>query len=189
MDKSDVFFTEETPIHTSSPYSSSKAGDDLLAQGYHRAYGLSVTISRCNNNYGHYHFLKKLLSFVITNCFNDKQLQVYGEGLNVRDWLYMEDRCKTLDLIVCNGRICEVYNIGGHNETANIDIVYLIIQELGKSEKLITYVTNHKGHGMCYAIDPTKSHNELGWLLETKIADGIKETIAWCLVIEVGGKR
>ena len=181
LDRPDLFFTEETPIHTSSPYSSSKAGADLLVLAYYRTYGLPVTISRCSNNYGPYQFPEKLIPLMIANCLNDKPLPVYGEGLNVRDWLYVEDHCKAIDLIVRKGRIGEVYNVGGHNEMRNIDIVKLIIHELGKSEELITYVTDRKGHDLRYAIDPTKIHNELGWLPETKFADGIKKTIKWYL--------
>ena len=181
LDRPDLFFTEETPIHTSSPYSSSKAGADLLVLAYHRTYGLPVTISRCSNNYGPYHFPEKLIPLMIANCLNDKPLPVYGEGLNVRDWLYVEDHCKAIDLILRKGRIGEVYNVGGHNEMRNIDIVKLIIKELGKDESLITYVTDRKGHDLRYAIDPTKIHNELGWLPVTKFADGIKKTIKWYL--------
>lgn len=181
LDRTDLFFTEETPIHTSSPYSSSKAGADLLVLAYYRTYGLPVTISRCSNNYGPYHFPEKLIPLMIANCLNDKPLPVYGEGLNVRDWLYVEDHCRAIDLIVRNGRIGEVYNVGGHNEMRNIDIVKLIIKELGKSEDLITYVTDRKGHDLRYAIDPTKIHSELGWLPETRFEDGIKKTIAWYL--------
>jgi dTDP-glucose 4,6-dehydratase len=181
LDRPDLFFTEETPIHTSSPYSSSKAGADLLVQAYHRTYGLPVTISRCSNNYGPYHFPEKLIPLMIANCLNDKPLPVYGEGKNVRDWLYVEDHCKAIDLILRKGRIGEVYNVGGHNEMANIDIVKLIVHALGKSEDLITFVTDRKGHDLRYAIDPTKIHNELGWLPETKFADGIQKTIKWYL--------
>ena len=181
LDRPDLFFTEETPIHTSSPYSSSKAGADLLVQAYHRTYGLPATISRCSNNYGPYHFPEKLIPLMIANCLNDKPLPVYGEGLNVRDWLYVEDHCKAIDLILHKGRIGEVYNVGGHNEMRNIDIVRLIIHELGKSEDLITYVADRKGHDLRYAIDPTKIHNELGWLPETRFADGIRKTIKWYL--------
>ena len=173
LDRPDLFFTEETPIHTSSPYSSSKAGADLLVQAYHRTYGLPVTISRCSNNYGPYHFPEKLIPLMIANALADKPLPVYGEGLNVR--------CNAIDLIIHKGRVGEVYNIGGHNEMKNIDIVKLICKELGKPESLITHVTDRKGHDMRYAIDPTKIHNELGWLPETKFADGIKKTIKWYL--------
>ena len=181
LDRPDLFFTEETPIHTSSPYSSSKAGADLLVLAYHRTYGLPVTISRCSNNYGPYHFPEKLIPLMIANCLNDKPLPVYGEGLNVRDWLYVEDHCKAIDLIIHIGCVGEVYNIGGHNEMRNIDIVKLICKYLDKPESLITYVADRKGHDMRYAIDPTKIHNELGWLPETKFADGIKITIDWYL--------
>ncbi len=181
LDRPDLFFTEQTPLHTSSPYSSSKAGADLLTMAYHRTYGLPVTISRCSNNYGPYQFPEKLIPLMIVNCLNNKPLPVYGEGLNVRDWLYVEDHCKAIDLVIRKGRVGEVYNIGGHNEMRNIDIVKLICHELGKPESLITYVTDRKGHDMRYAIDPSKIHRELGWLPETKFADGIKKTIRWYL--------
>ncbi len=181
LDRPDMFFTEGTPIHTSSPYSASKASADLLVQAYHRTFGLPITISRCSNNYGPYHFPEKLIPLMIANALNDKPLPVYGEGLNVRDWLYVEDHCKAIDLIIHKGRVGEVYNIGGHNEMKNIDIVKLICKHLGKPESLITYVTDRKGHDMRYAIDPTKIHTELGWLPETMFADGLKKTIDWYL--------
>ncbi|MDE6036040.1 MAG: dTDP-glucose 4,6-dehydratase [Ruminococcus sp.] len=181
LDRPDLFFTEETPIHTSSPYSSSKAGADLLVMAYNRTYGLPVTISRCSNNYGPYHFPEKLIPLMIANALADKPLPVYGNGLNVRDWLYVEDHCRAIDLIIHKGRTGEVYNVGGHNEMRNIDIVKLICQKLGKPEDLITYVKDRKGHDMRYAIDPTKIHKELGWLPETKFADGIQKTIDWYL--------
>ncbi len=181
LDCPDLFFTEQTPIHTSSPYSSSKAGADLLVMAYHRTYGLPATISRCSNNYGPYHFPEKLIPLMITSALADKVLPVYGEGLNVRDWLYVEDHCKAIDLIIHNGKIGEVYNVGGHNEKQNIEIVKIICRELGKPESLITHVADRKGHDMRYAIDPTKIHNELGWLPETKFEDGIKKTIQWYL--------
>ncbi len=181
LDRPDLFFTENTPIHTSSPYSSSKAGADLLVQAYSRTYGLPITISRCSNNYGPYHFPEKLIPLMIVNALHDKPLPVYGEGINVRDWLYVEDHCKAIDLILHNGKVGEVYNIGGHNEMKNIDIVKLICKALDKPESLITYVTDRKGHDMRYAIDPTKIHAELGWLPETKFDDGIKKTIEWYL--------
>ena len=181
LDRPDLFFTEETPIHTSSPYSSSKAGADLLVLAYHRTYGLPVTISRCSNNYGPYHFPEKLIPLMIANALNDKPLPVYGTGENVRDWLYVEDHCRAIDLIIHKGRVGEVYNVGGHNEMKNIDIVKIICKELGKPESLITFVGDRKGHDMRYAIDPTKIHNELGWLPETKFEDGIKKTIKWYL--------
>lgn len=181
LDRPDLLFTENTPIHTSSPYSSSKASADLLVLAYYRTYGLPVTISRCSNNYGPYHFPEKLIPLMIANCLNDKPLPVYGKGENVRDWLYVEDHCSAIDLIIHNGKVGEVYNVGGHNEMKNIDIVKLILKELGKPESLITYVTDRKGHDLRYAIDPTKIHNELGWLPQTKFADGIKKTIKWYL--------
>lgn len=181
LDRPDLFFTEDTPIHTSSPYSSSKAGADLLVLSYYRTFDLPVTVSRCSNNYGPYHFPEKLIPLMIANALHDKPLPVYGEGLNVRDWLYVEDHCKALDLIIHKGRVGEVYNIGGHNEMRNIDIVKLICRELGKPESLITYVADRKGHDMRYAIDPTKIKNELGWTPETKFEDGIKKTIRWYL--------
>lgn len=179
LNRPDLFFTEETPIHTSSPYSSSKAGADLLVLAYYRTYDLPVTISRCSNNYGPYQYPEKLIPRMIINALHDKSLPVYGDGLNVRDWLYVEDHCCAIDLILRKGSIGEVYNVGGHNEMSNIDIVKLICKELGKPESLITYVTDRKGHDRRYAIDPTKIHRELGWLPETKLTDGIKKTIQW----------
>lgn len=181
LDRPDLFFHEDTPIHSSSPYSTSKASADLLTLAYHRTYGLPVTISRCSNNYGPYQFPEKLIPLMINNALHDKPLPVYGAGLNVRDWLYVEDHCKAIDLILQGGRVGEVYNIGGHNEKANIDIVKIILAELGKPESLITYVTDRKGHDQRYAIDPSKIHAELGWLPETMFADGIKKTIQWYL--------
>ena len=181
LDRPDLFFTEETPIHTSSPYSASKASADLLVMAYYRTYGLPVTVSRCSNNYGPYHFPEKLIPLMIINALNKKELPVYGEGLNVRDWLYVRDHCKAIDMIVEKGRIGEVYNIGGHNERANIDIVKIILQLLEKSEELITYVADRKGHDMRYAIGPRKIHEELGWLPETMFDDGIRKTVGWYL--------
>ncbi|MBR2811640.1 MAG: dTDP-glucose 4,6-dehydratase [Solobacterium sp.] len=181
LDRKDLFFTESTPIHTSSPYSASKASADLLVLAYHRTYGLPVTISRCSNNYGPYHFPEKLIPLMILRALDDKPLPVYGQGINVRDWLYVKDHCRAIDLIIRNGRVGEVYNVGGHNEMANIDIVKLILKKLGKPESLITYVTDRKGHDLRYAIDPQKIHDELGWLPETKFADGIDLTIDWYL--------
>lgn len=179
LDRPDLFFTEETPIHTSSPYSSSKAGADLLVLAYYRTYDLPVTISRCSNNYGPYQYPEKLIPRMIINALHDKSLPVYGDGLNVRDWLYVEDHCCAIDLILRKGCVGEVYNVGGYNEMANIDIVKLICKELGKPESLITYVTDRKGHDRRYAIDSSKIHRELGWLPETKFTDGIKKTIQW----------
>ena len=181
LDRPDLFFTETTNLHASSPYSASKAGADLLVLAYHRTFGLPVTISRCSNNYGPYHFPEKLIPLMIIKALHDEDLPVYGDGLNVRDWLYVEDHCEAIDLIIHNGKIGEVYNVGGHNEMANIDIVKLILQKLGKPESLITYVEDRKGHDRRYAIDPTKIHNELGWLPKTKFADGIEKTVDWYL--------
>ena len=181
LDRPDLFFTETTPLHTSSPYSASKASADLLVQAYYRTYKLPVTISRCSNNYGPYHFPEKLIPLMIVNALNDKKLPVYGKGENVRDWLYVEDHCSAIDLIIRKGKIGEVYNIGGHNERTNLEVVKTIIRELGKSEDLIEFVTDRPGHNRRYAIDPTKIHNELGWLPATKFDDGIKKTIDWYL--------
>ena len=181
LDRPELFFTEETPIHTSSPYSASKASADLLVQAYCRTYGFPATISRCSNNYGPYHFPEKLIPLMIINALHDKPLPVYGKGENVRDWLYVEDHCKAIDLIIRKGKVGEVYNVGGHNEMRNIDIVKLICQELGKPESLITYVTDRKGHDLRYAIDPAKIGKELGWAPETKFLDGLKTTITWYL--------
>lgn len=181
LDRPDLFFTETTPLHTSSPYSASKASADLLVQAYYRTYKLPITISRCSNNYGPYHFPEKLIPLMIANALNDKKLPVYGKGENVRDWLYVEDHCSAIDLIIRKGKIGEVYNIGGHNERTNLEVVKTIIKELGKSEDLIEFVTDRPGHDRRYAIDPTKIHNELGWLPATKFDDGIKKTIEWYL--------
>ncbi len=181
LDEPTLFFTEETPICSSSPYSSSKAAADLLVHAYFRTYGLPVTVSRCSNNYGPYQFPEKLIPLMIVNCLHDKPLPVYGEGKNIRDWLYVEDHCKAVDLIVRKGSIGEVYNVGGHNEKANIDIVKLIAHELGKSEELIRFVTDRKGHDLRYAIDPTKIHEAMGWDPDTQFSVGIKKTIKWYL--------
>ena len=181
LDRPDLFFTETTPLHTSSPYSASKASADLLVQAYYRTYKLPVTISRCSNNYEPYHFPEKLIPLMIANALNDKKLPVYGKGENVRDWLYVEDHCSAIDLIIRKGKIGEVYNIGGHNERTNLEVVKTIIKELGKSEDLIEFVTDRPGHNRRYAIDPTKIHNELGWFPATKFDDGIKKTIDWYL--------
>ena len=181
LDRPDLLFTEDTSLHTSSPYSSSKASADLLVLAYHRTYGLPVTISRCSNNYGPYQFPEKLIPLMIINALHDKPLPVYGEGLNVRDWLYVEDHCKAIDMILQHGNIGEIYNIGGHNEMKNIDIVKLICHELGKPESLIQFVEDRKGHDLRYAIDPTKIHSELGWLPETKFEEGLHKTIQWYL--------
>jgi len=179
LDRPDLFFTETTPLHTSSPYSASKASADLLVQAYHRTYKLPVTISRCSNNYGPYHFPEKLIPLMIINAMHDKKLPVYGDGLNVRDWLFVGDHCAAIELILRKGTVGEVYNIGGHNERANIDVVKAILHELGKGEELIEHVTDRKGHDRRYAIDPTKISKELGWEPTTKFEDGIKDTVKW----------
>ena len=181
LDRPDLFFTEQTPIHASSPYSASKASADLLVQAYCRTFGLPATISRCSNNYGPYQFPEKLIPLMIANALADKPLPVYGKGENVRDWLYVEDHCKAIDRILQNGRVGEVYNIGGHNEMRNIDIVKLICKAVGKPESLIAFVTDRKGHDLRYAIDPTKMGQELGWQPETMFNEGIHKTIQWYL--------
>ena len=181
LDRPDLFFTEQTPLHTSSPYSASKASADLLCNAYQRTYGLPITISRCSNNYGPYQFPEKLIPLMIANALADKPLPVYGEGLNVRDWLYGGDHCAAIDLILEKGKVGQVYNIGGHNEMKNIDIVKRILGLLGKPESLITYVTDRKGHDMRYAIDPAYIHQKLGWLPETRFEDGIQKTVRWYL--------
>lgn len=181
LDRPDLLFTEETPLHTSSPYSASKAAADLLVQAYYRTYKLPVTISRCSNNYGPYQFPEKLIPLMITRALAEQSLPVYGKGENVRDWLYVEDHCTAIDLIIHKGRDGEVYNIGGHNERTNLQVVKTILEELNKSESLINYVTDRPGHDKRYAIDPTKIHNELGWLPATRFEDGIKLTIKWYL--------
>lgn len=181
LDGTDLFFTEDTPIHTSSPYSASKASADLLVLAYYRTYKLPVTITRCSNNYGPYHFPEKLIPLVISRALADEPIPVYGKGENVRDWLYVEDHCSAIDLVIRKGREGEVYNIGGHNEKTNLEVVKSILSYLGKPESLINYVTDRPGHDMRYAIDPAKIHNELGWLPATKFEDGIKKTIDWYL--------
>ena len=180
-DRPDLFFTEETPLHTSSPYSASKASADLLALAYHRTFRLPVTISRCSNNYGPYHFPEKLIPLMIVNALHDKPLPVYGKGENVRDWLYVEDHCAAIDLIVRKGREGEIYNIGGHNERTNLQVVKTVLKELGKPESLIRFVADRPGHDRRYAIDPTKIHRELGWEPTTPFEDGIKRTVRWYL--------
>ena len=191
LDRPDLFFTEETPIHTSSPYSSSKASADLLVLAYHRTYGLPVTISRCSNNYGPYHFPEKLIPLMIANALADKPLPVYGEGLNIRDWLYVDDHAKAIDMVQENGRLGETYNVGGHNEKQNIEIINIIIDTLLEmlpaddprralvSKDLITYVEDRKGHDRRYAIAPDKIKAEIGWEPETMFKEGIRKTIAW----------
>ena len=181
LDRPDVFFTEDTPIHTSSPYSASKASADLLVLAYFRTFHLPVSITRCSNNYGPYHFPEKLIPLMITRALNDQSLPVYGKGENVRDWLYVEDHCAAIDLVMRKGREGEVYNVGGHNERTNLDVVKTVLRELGKPESLITFVTDRPGHDRRYAIDPSKIHAELGWLPRTKFDDGIHQTVQWYL--------
>lgn len=181
LDRPDLFFTETTNLHTSSPYSASKASADLLVMSYHRTYGVPASISRCSNNYGPYHFPEKLIPLMIINALHDKKLPVYGTGENVRDWLYVEDHCSAIDLILRKGRAGDLFNIGGHNEKRNIDVVKIILKALGKPESLIEFVEDRKGHDRRYAIDPTKIHDELGWEPETKFEIGIQKTIEWYL--------
>lgn len=181
LDRPDTFFTEDSPLRTSSPYSSSKAAADLLSLSYYRTYDLPVTISRCSNNYGPYQLPEKLIPLMITNALQNKPLPVYGSGLNVRDWLFVEDHCKAIDQILRQGKIGDVYNIGGHNEMRNIDVVRCICGALGKSEDLITYVKDRKGHDLRYAINPEKIQRELGWVPETPFSKGITRTIQWYL--------
>ena len=181
LDRPDLFFYEDTPLHASSPYSASKASGDLLALAYHRTYGLPVTISRCSNNYGPYQFPEKLIPLMITNALHDKPLPVYGDGKNMRDWLYVKDHCAAVDLVLQKGRAGGVYNIGGHNELDNLSVVRTVLGELGKPESLISFVTDRPGHDRRYAIDPTKISKELGWLPTTGFNEGIKHTVKWYL--------
>ncbi len=181
LDRPDLFFTEETPIHASSPYSASKASADLVVLSYARTFGLPVSITRCSNNYGPYHCPEKLIPLMITRALGDQPLPVYGKGENVRDWLYVEDHCRAIDLVMRKGRTGEIYNVGGHNERSNLAVVKTILRELGKPESLITYVTDRPGHDLRYAIDPAKIHRVLGWLPETPFEDGIQKTIRWYL--------
>lgn len=179
LDRPDLFFTEETPLHTSSPYSSSKAGADLLVQAYARTYGIPVSISRCSNNYGAFQFPEKLIPLMIIRALRGEKLPVYGDGLNVRDWLHVDDHCAAIDRIVRCGKAGEVYNVGGHNERSNINVVRTILRTLGKNEELISYVEDRKGHDRRYAIDPAKIGRDLGWQPETSFEDGIRGTIRW----------
>ena len=179
LDRPDLFFTEETPLHTSSPYSSSKAGADLLVQAYARTYGIPVSISRCSNNYGAFQFPEKLIPLMIIRALRGEKLPVYGDGLNVRDWLHVDDHCAAIDAIVRRGDAGEIYNVGGHNERSNIDVVRTILHLLGKGEELISYVEDRKGHDRRYAIDPAKIGRDLGWQPETSFEDGIRSTIRW----------
>lgn len=181
LDRPDLFFTEETPLHTSSPYSSSKASADLFVMAYHRTFGLPVTISRCSNNYGPYHFPEKLIPLMISRALADESLPVYGTGENVRDWLHVSDHCEAIDLIIHNGRVGEVYNVGGHNERTNLEVVKTILKALHKPESLIRFVTDRPGHDRRYAIDPTKLETELGWKPKYNFDTGIQQTIQWYL--------
>ena len=181
LDRPDMFFTETTPLHASSPYSASKASADMFVQAYHRTFGLPVTISRCSNNYGQYQFPEKLIPLMISRALNDQELPVYGTGENVRDWLHVEDHCKAIDLIVRDGRIGEVYNIGGHNERTNLQVVKTILDALGKPESLIKFVKDRPGHDRRYAIDPMKLEKELGWKPKYNFDTGIRQTIQWYL--------
>ena len=181
LDRPDLFFTEETPIHTSSPYSSSKAGADLLVLAYHRTYGLPVTVSRCSNNYGPYHFPEKLIPLMISRALADEELPVYGNGENVRDWLHVSDHCEAIDLIIHKSKVGEIYNIDGHNERTNLQVVQTILKALNKPESLIKYVKDRPGHDRRYAIDPTKIETELGWKPKYNFDTGIAQTIQWYL--------
>lgn len=181
LDRPDLFFTEETPIHTSSPYSASKASADLMVLAYHRTFNLPVTITRCSNNYGPYHFPEKLIPLMISRALSDNPLPVYGKGENIRDWLHVEDHCIAIDLVIRKGKDGEVYNVGGHNERTNLEVVKTILKELNKTESLITYVTDRPGHDRRYAIDPSKIHQDLGWLPSVRFDEGIRTTIQWYL--------
>ena len=181
LDRPDIFFTEKTNLSASSPYSASKASADLLTLAYHRTYGLPVTISRCSNNYGPYQFPEKLIPLMIMKALADESLPVYGNGLNVRDWLYVEDHCRAIDLIIHNGKVGEIYNVGGHNERRNIDVVKTVLGHLSKPESLITYVKDRAGHDLRYAIDPEKISSQLCWEPETCFDEGMKKTVEWYL--------
>lgn len=181
LDRPDLFFTEDTPLHTSSPYSSSKASADLFVLAYYRTYGLPVTISRCSNNYGPYHFPEKLIPLIISRALADEELPVYGKGENVRDWLHVSDHCEAIDLILHKGKPGEVYNVGGHNERTNLEVVQTILKALDKPESLIKFVTDRPGHDMRYAIDPAKIETELGWKPKYTFDTGIRQTIEWYL--------
>ena len=181
LDRPDLFFTENTPLHASSPYSASKASADMFVQAYHRTYGIPTTISRCSNNYGQYQFPEKLIPLMISRALKDQELPVYGQGINVRDWLHVEDHCKAIDLIVRGGRIGEVYNIGGHNERTNLQVVETVLDALGKPKSLIRFVKDRPGHDQRYAIDPDKLEKELGWKPKYNFDTGIRQTIQWYL--------
>jgi len=175
------YFTEETPLSPNSPYSASKASADMFVRAYHETFGLNINITRCSNNYGPFQFPEKLIPLIISNALENKDLPVYGTGMNIRDWLYVEDHCKAIDMVMHNGKSGEVYNVGGHNEKANIEIVKLILKELGKPESLIKYVKDRPGHDKRYAIAPDKIKAELGWEPTIMFDEGIKKTIKWYL--------
>ena len=181
LDKPYLFFTEKTQLNPSSPYSASKASADLLVYSYHKTFNLPITISRCSNNYGPYHFPEKLIPLMICKALNNEKLLVYGNGQNVRDWLYVKDHCVAIDLIIHKGKVGEIYNIGCHNEKTNLDVVKTILKALDKPESLITYVKDRPGHDLRYAIDPTKLENELGWKAKYNFDKGIEQTIKWYL--------
>lgn len=178
---SEGYFTETTPLDPNSPYSASKAGADMLVKAYHETYGLPTNITRCSNNYGPFHFPEKLIPLMIINALNEKPLPVYGDGLNVRDWLHVEDHCRAIDLVLHKGKVGEVYNVGGHNEKTNIEVVKEILKQLGKPETLIKYVEDRLGHDRRYAIDPTKLQSELGWEPIYNFESGLKDTVQWYL--------
>lgn len=184
LERPDLFFTESTPISTSSPYSASKAAADLLVQAYYRTYGLPVTISRCSNNYGPYHFPEKLIPLMIINALNNKDLPVYGRGENIRDWLYVEDHCAAVDLIIRKGHVGEIYNIGGHNERTNLQVVQTLLDILGKPHSLIKFVKDRPGHDRRYAINPSKIQSELGWSAKINFDTGLKTTVNWYIAHE-----
>lgn len=181
LDRPDLFFHEDTPLHTSSPYSSSKASADLFVMAYFRTFGLPVTISRCSNNYGPYQFPEKLIPLMISRALDNEPLPVYGKGENVRDWLHVEDHCRAIDLIIHKGEVGEIYNVGGHNERTNLEVVRTILKALDKPESLIEYVTDRPGHDLRYAIDPAKIERELGWKPVYTFDTGIRQTIQWYL--------
>ena len=181
LDRKDLFFTEETPLNPSSPYSASKASADFLVQAYHRTFDLNTTISRCSNNYGPYHFPEKLIPLMISRALNNESLPVYGNGKNVRDWLHVEDHCSAIDLIIHKGKSGEIYNVGGHNEKTNLEVVKTILKTLDKPESLISYVKDRPGHDLRYAIDPKKLENELGWKPKYNFDTGVEMTIKWYL--------
>ena len=181
LDRPDLFFTEDSPVRASSPYAASKASADLLVQAYHRTFGIPATISRCSNNYGPYQFPEKLIPLMVVNAFQDQPLPVYGKGENVRDWLYVEDHCSAIDEILLKGTAGELYNIGGHNERTNLEVVRTILHEVRKPEELIQFVQDRPGHDRRYAIDPAKMQQTFGWAPRTAFSDGIRKTIRWYL--------